>query len=254
MLLCKKFIICLLTTFSLTLYSTAPENFKENQKKYPRVQKAYGNKESGILELLNKQSIEISKLRIYLRAFKVESKIELWGKNQNETSFKLLKVYPVCRSSGALGPKRVQGDRQIPEGFYHITAFNPNSRFHLSMAINYPNKSDRILGHKDYPGNNICIHGGCLTIGCLPITNDLIEELYIFCLEAKNNGQEKIPVTIFPAELDRVKYEVLMAKHANDPDKTALWKELKQCFDIFNKTKSLPKIQFLDTGRHRIIP
>lgn len=242
----------LILTLVIFLASTTVESFKEIQKKFPRVQKAYKEKESGILKMLDNNAIDVNRLRIYLRAFKLESKIELWGKNQTDETFKLLKVYSVCNTSGTLGPKRVQGDKQIPEGFYHISAFNPNSKYHLSMALNYPNKSDRILGHKSYPGGNICIHGACATIGCLPITDHWIEELYIFCIEAKNNGQDRIPVTIFPAELNKDKYEALINKHSADVDKALLWKELKQGYDFFNETKKLPGIRFLENGRHAV--
>ena len=102
-------------------------------------------------------SIDIDKLRIYLRAFKDEKKIELWAKNFTDSKYKLIKVYKICRTSGDLGPKREQGDRQIPEGFYHINRFNPYSNFLLSLGLNYPNKSDRILGEKGNLGNDIFI-------------------------------------------------------------------------------------------------
>src|SRR5690606_11025729 len=103
---------------------------------------------------------------------------------KNGEKFTLVKTYPVCSSSGLPGPKRKKGDRQTPEGFYHIDRFNPQSAFHLSLGINYPNSSDKILGHSD-PGGDIFIHGSCVTIGCVPLTDDLIKEVYVLAVEAK---------------------------------------------------------------------
>lgn len=232
------------------LCSFHSDSFKESQLKYPRVRQAYKDKENNMLALLQKKGIDKKELKIYLRAFKSEKKMELWGKNSYDENYKLIKNYDICRTSGKLGPKRKQGDLQIPEGFYHINRFNPYSNFYLSLGINYPNKSDRILGIKNNPGGDIFIHGDCVTIGCLPITNEQIKELYIFCVEARNNGQTKIPVTIFPSMLSETKFKRLTNKYDSDPDKIGLWTDLKKGFDIFNKTKQLPTILFLNSGRH----
>jgi murein L,D-transpeptidase YafK len=205
-----------------------------------------------MLTLLKNQQIDRNELKIYLRAFKNEKEIELWGKNASDTKYSLIKTYKVCRTSGRLGPKRKQGDLQIPEGFYHIDRFNPYSNFYLSLGINYPNKSDRILGNKSNLGGDIFIHGDCVTIGCLPITNDQIKELYIICVEARNNGQTTIPVTIFPSKLSETEYKRLTDKFSSDSDKVGLWTDLKEGYDIFNKTKQLPSIGFLNTGRHTV--
>jgi len=122
----------------------------------------------------------------------------------------------------------------------------------LSLGINYPNKSDKILGEKGNLGGDIFIHGSCVTIGCLPITNDRIEELYIFCVEAKNSGQNTIPVTIFPIELTHDNFDKLKRKYNNDADKMGLWGDLKKGYELFNETKQLPSIGFLSSGRHTI--
>jgi murein L,D-transpeptidase YafK len=205
-----------------------------------------------MLTLLQNKQIDKNNLKIYLRAFKSEKQIELWGKNDSDTKYMLIKTYDVCRTSGRLGPKRKQGDLQIPEGFYHINRFNPNSNFYLSLGINYPNKSDKILGIKGNLGGDIFIHGACVTIGCLPITDDKIKELYIFCIEARNNGQSKIPITIFPSKLSETEFKRLTEKYSSDSDKVGLWTDLKKGYDIFNKTNQIPTIEFLNTGRHDV--
>lgn len=229
-------------------------DFKAQQLKYSRVREAYSEKQKGINELLESKNLKITELEVYLRAFKFGKKIQLWGKNKSDRKFKLIKEYKVCRKSGKLGPKREQGDLQVPEGFYHIDRFNPYSNFHLSLGINYPNTSDKILGVKGKLGGDIFIHGSCVTVGCLPITDDQIKELYLFCLEARNNGQSTIPVTLFPAMLSDKNLDVILKKYQGDTDKANLWKELKLAYDLFNQTKELPSVRFLSDGRHKITP
>jgi murein L,D-transpeptidase YafK len=245
----SRFTLIILILF---LCSFQSDSFKENQLKYSRVRQAYKDKESSMLTLLKGNQIDRDELKIYLRAFKNEKQIELWGKNSSDTKYSLIKTYEICRTSGRLGPKRKQGDLQIPEGFYHIDRFNPYSNFYLSLGINYPNKSDRILGVKNKLGGDIFIHGACVTIGCLPITDDQIKELYIFCIEAKNNGQLKIPVTIFPSKLTDNEYKRLTDTYKSDSDNIGLWTDLKKGYQIFNETKQLPSIGFLNSGRHNV--
>ena len=236
----------------LTTSFSQSKSFKEDQERYKRVRQAYSDKGAIVETLLTENKINIKELNIYLRAFKKEKIIELWGKNSSEEKYKIIKKYEVCASSGKIGPKRKQGDYQVPEGFYYIDRFNPYSNFYLSLGLNYPNNSDRILGLKGKLGGDIFIHGNCVTIGCLPITDDKIKELYIFCVEAKNNGQNKIPVTIFPTELTDSAFTELKTKYSSDTDKIDLWADLKKGYDIFNETKKVPKIKFLSSGRHEV--
>lgn len=237
---------------SLLLFGFAIPDFKSNQLKNNRVKTAYKEKETVVKTSLNNLKLNITELEIYIRVFKKDELLELWGKNKSDNKFKLIKSYSICSLSGYLGPKRKQGDYQIPEGFYHIDRFNPWSNFYLSLGINYPNKSDRILGVKTNLGGDIFIHGNCVTIGCVPITDDKIKELYIYCIEAKNNGQTKIPVSIFPMKLIDKNYNELKEKYSNDKDKLNLWADLKKEFDLFERNRILPKIYFLSNGRHKI--
>jgi len=236
----------------MLLSSQQSPSFKTAQQKYARVKTAYNQKWKTVESLLKANAIQTSQLQIYLRAFKYEKKIELWGKNKTDETYRLINTYSICQTSGKLGPKRREGDLQIPEGFYHIDAYNPWSNFYLSMRINYPNTSDKILSNKTKPGGNICIHGNCVTIGCMPITDDLIKELYIFCIEAKNNGQGDIPVTVFPARLSDANLKKLMQKYIGQEDKLNLWEDLKLAYDKFNNSHQLPIIKFLSNGRHSI--
>jgi murein L,D-transpeptidase YafK len=232
--------------------SFKPDSFKDDQLKYPRVRQAYKDKEASMNSLFSEHSLDKNNLRIYLRAYKDEKKIELWAKNSSDATYKLIKEYNICRTSGKTGPKRERGDRQIPEGFYHINRFNPYSNFYLSLGLNYPNRSDKILGVKNNLGGDIFIHGSCVTIGCLPIQDDPIKELYIICIEAKNSGQITIPVTIFPTELNDTNFNKIKRKYSDDSNKINLWADLKKGYDTFNKTKKLPSVGFLNSGRHNV--
>lgn len=239
--------IALLLSFTLCL-----ESFKEDQLKYSRVRQAYKEKANVISNLLKKQNIDKIGLRLYLRVFKEEQELELWATNNSLDVYKQIKTYSICESSGELGPKRKQGDLQVPEGYYHINVFNPFSTFHLSLGVNYPNKSDRILGKKGNLGGDIYIHGSCVTIGCIPITNEQIKELYVICVEAKQAGQGNIPVTFFPAKLTQNKMNQLSEKYKLENDNLSLWGDLKKGFDLFNTNKKLPNIKFLENGKHSV--
>ncbi|WP_298904550.1 L,D-transpeptidase family protein [uncultured Psychroserpens sp.] len=235
--------------FVLTLLSFITKlNFKEAQLKYPRVKKAYSDRFKCVDQLL--KTSDIKTLDVYLRAFKLEEQLEVWGKNKNDSTYKLITSYPFCFSSGNLGPKRRRGDYQIPEGFYQIDRFNPESKFHLSLGINYPNQSDKIKSKHSNLGGDIFIHGSCYSIGCIPITDDWIEELYIFAVEAINNGQLAIPVHIFPSHLDTETYENIIKDSTFTINNSKFWKNLKEGYDYFEAHQKLPRIDISEEGNY----
>jgi murein L,D-transpeptidase YafK len=140
----------------------------------------------------------------------------------------------------------------VPEGFYHISDLNPYSKYYLSMQINYPNASDSIRGVRGHLGNLIFIHGGCESSGCIAITNENISELYVYCIEAYNSGQEKIDMAIFPSRLNDSAYSGLKNGYIKDKDKLSLWSDLKKSYDLFEQSKVPPTIKFLPDGKHEI--
>jgi murein L,D-transpeptidase YafK len=228
-------------------------SFKESQLKHSRVKVAYEEKEHPLKQLLQEKTLLFNDLEMFIRAFKKEQQLEVWGKRKDATRFNLIVTYNFCSSSGTLGPKRKEGDLQIPEGVYYINHFNPQSNFHLSLGINYPNKSDKILGDKLQPGSAIYIHGNCVTVGCIPITDDKIKELYLLAVEAKNAGQEKIPVHIFPTRLNQKNFQLL----TNEPSKSdliAFWSDLQKIYADFENNKSLKPIHVNSHGKYRIDP
>lgn len=227
-------------------------SFREEQMKFTRVREAYAGKEKAVIKALADNSISRDSLRIYLRAFKTEKKIELWAKNTSDPVFKFIKEFPICELSGDVGPKRRYKDLQVPEGFYHISDLNPFSKYYLSMQINYPNGSDSIRGVKGHLGNYIFIHGECVSSGCLAITNERIKELYVWAIEAYNSGQEQVDITIYPARLTDPIYSGLKTRYSKYKDDISLWADLKKSFDLFEKNKVPPTVKFLTDGTHEV--
>lgn len=241
-----------LLSFTIIFFSFCLIGFKDQQLKHYRVKRAYAEKGKMIQQRLKDLKLNANELALYIRIFKKDSLLELWGKDNSNEKYKLIQNYKICELSGKIGPKRRQGDMQIPEGFYHINVFNPESNFHLSMGINYPNKSDLILSSQTKPGGNIYIHGACVTIGCITFQTEMIKELYVYGVEARNNGQNTIPVTIFPYKLNDKQFEKLKSEFNEDKQIIGLWSDLKQGYDYFESNKTLPTITFLENGRHVI--
>lgn len=135
-----------------------------------------------------------------LIALKKEKVLEVWGRGKGGR-WKRLVQYRILGSSGKLGPKLRAGDMQVPEGRYSVTSLNPNSNFHLSIKLNYPNRFDRKMaqqdGRKD-PGNNIFIHGSEVSVGCLAMGNDSIEKLFVL---VHDTGAVGTDVIIAPYDL-----------------------------------------------------
>jgi murein L,D-transpeptidase YafK len=227
-------------------------SFNKEAMSYTRVRQAYAEKEKIVDKTLAEHSISRDSLRIYLCVFKTEKIIELWAKNSCDSVFIPVKKFPICELSGNVGPKRRSHDLQVPEGFYHISDLNPYSKYFLSMEINYPNASDSIRGVHGHLGNEIFIHGDCISSGCLAMTDERIKELFIYCIEAYNNGQDKIGITIFPAQLDSANYSRLQSRYSKDKDKISLWADLKKSYDLFNQTKIQPTVKFLPDGTHEV--
>lgn len=189
---------------------------------------------------------------IYLRAFKREQVLEVWGASSSAEEMTLVVAYPIAKMSGKLGPKRKEGDRQVPEGIYSIDRFNPKSQFHLSLGLNYPNASDRARSDKEHPGGDIFIHGNRASIGCLAMTDPVIEEIWSFATFARDSGQRDIPVHIFPARLDKKTLEQLIGQDA-DQEKHKLWKELEPFYTNFEAFHRVPRHTVDSNGAYALV-
>ena len=185
---------------------------------------------------------------VFLRAFKSEQQLEVWI--QDSLQFRLFRTYSICRVPGLLGPKRKEGDLQVPEGLYWIEVFNPKSSYHLSMGINYPNASDRILSDPKKPGGEIYIHGNCVSVGCLPITDEKIRELYLLASDARDAGQQQIPVHIFPCRMTPENRKNLLA--LNRPELLPFWDNLGEAFWFFEEKRMMPIYEVeAGTGKYK---
>ncbi len=142
----------------------------------------YGlSKEPHLISYFSKAGVAYPPKDIALLAFKKEQAIQLWAKD-NQEHWRFIHTYPLTASSGTLGPKLKEHDRQIPEGIYRLTTFNPYSSMHLSMMINYPNEFDREQASKDGRrklGGNIFLHGKATSVGCLAVGDGAIDELFL---------------------------------------------------------------------------
>jgi hypothetical protein len=232
----------------------APSAFRDKQLENQRVKVAYREKDMLTQKLYDSLKLDRNTLNIYLRAFKKDEVLEVWAKDKSKSAYILLKTYKFCKNTGTLGPKRKAGDNQIPEGFYHIDRFNPQSKFYLSLGLNYPNKIDKIIGDTTALGSDIFIHGDCQTVGCIPITDDKIKEVYVMAVDARAAGQSKIAVTIFPTYLNEENYKKLKTEYAKDLKLLKFWKGLKDGFQQFEKCKKLPNVTFLASGEYKCTP
>jgi murein L,D-transpeptidase YafK len=213
--------------------------FKASQLKYAKVKDAYDTKWNSLKEGIKAIKVNPEKYDIYLRAFKQDEKMEVWLKNTDETTYTLFKTYDICASSGYLGPKRQEGDGQVPEGFYTIDLLNPTSNYYLSMRVSYPNSSDLILKTGKNAGGAIMVHGNCVTIGCLPMTDDKIKELYVLCLEAKNRDRT-VKIDIFPAKMTTENMKLINGNYPKEY--TTFWNTLKPAYDYFEKNHATRKV------------
>jgi murein L,D-transpeptidase YafK len=181
---------------------------------------------------------------VFIRAFKDQNLLELFIRNRKTEKFDLFRTYPIAAASGTLGPKLAEGDGQVPEGFYFVTsgAMKPDSQFHLSFNIGFPNEYDRFHGRT---GSVIMVHGNCISIGCLAMTDEKIEEIYTLCAAALDGGQAGFRVHIFPFRL----CEEAIAKTVGDPNED-FWKNLREGYDHFEKIQVPPVVSVVDGRYH----
>jgi murein L,D-transpeptidase YafK len=162
-----------------------------------RVQQAYLAKEGVVRRLLDDAGVRGPVRQLLFRVFKDEMELEVWASARSSGPLVHVATYPVCAASGGRGPKSRQWDGQVPEGFYRIEGFNPSSRFHLSMRVGYPNAWDRRRSRGVPLGGDIMIHGNCVSIGCLAMTDEGIRELWVLAEPVRKAGGT-IHVHIFP--------------------------------------------------------
>ena len=218
-------------------------HFLDYQKSFPKISEMMSREDDTLQkQFLAKQLVWPARY-IYIRSFKYDSELEVWVKNKPGEKYKLFKTYKICALAGSLGPKRMAGDYQVPEGFYYINEFNPRSLYHLSLGLNYPNASDKMLCDLSQPGGDIYIHGSCVTTGCIPITDGQIEELYALAAHAKDLGQDFIPVHIFPVNFANPRSVAYLNKFLVSFDEFVPFeKSMQNAFNYFEKNHQVPPV------------
>ena len=179
---------------------------------------------------------------IFVRIFKESSELEIWIRNADR--FAHFKTYPICNYSGALGPKLKEGDRQSPEGFYFVgkDQLNPQSSYHLSFNLGFPNAYDR---SHDRTGSYLMVHGNCVSVGCYAMTDEGIEEIYLMAEAALNNGQSFFRVQAFPFRMS----EQNMQRH-HQSDWIEFWRNLKEGYDFFEDHRTPPNVRVVGRRYH----
>ncbi len=226
-------------------------HFIDYQRSIPKVLELMNRKEDTLMKQFREKGLSWPARYVYIRSYKYDSQLEVWVKNTREEKYKLFKTYKICAMAGTLGPKRMAGDYQVPEGFYYINEFNPRSEYHLSLGLNYPNASDRILGDSLQPGGDIYIHGSCVTTGCIPITDAQIEELYILAAHAKDMGEDFIPVHIFPVNFNNPRSVDYLNKYLQTfSEYTPFAKSMRSAFFYFEKYREVPFVMVNGKGEY----
>lgn len=230
----------------------AMEDFRTKQLKFERVVDAFSKYEQEINHKLIEKKINPNEFELFLRAFKFEKKLEIWVRDIHQDTFALYDIIDFCATSGELGPKRKEGDGQIPEGLYQISNFNPMSNYHLSLRVNYPNEVDKNFADPHHPGSDIYIHGGCETIGCIPITDLEIQKLYVLAVKGKNKSPYPISIHIFPSKMTPPIMKYLL----NQPYPEAIkkhWQSIEPAYNYFNVNKKIPYYKINDEGYYEIL-
>ena len=213
-----------------------------------RVATARARVEKTLREMFAEAGLQYPPERLFIRAFKREGELELWSAPAIG-GFRLVATYAVTCGSGGPGPKRREGDGQTPEGFYIIDRLNPRSSFHLSMGLNYPNASDRILSDREKPGYDIFIHGRASSIGCLPLGDDRVEEVFI---AATDTAQRPIPVHVFPARMGATDWTSWSdAVSTQRSDLAAFWENLRPGWEHFERYRQLPRVSVGPDGSYQ---
>ncbi len=181
---------------------------------------------------------------VFVRAFKEEKLLEFFVRHRPSARFVLFRSYPIAATSGTLGPKLTQGDRQVPEGCYDVppAAMKPDSRYHLAFNLGYPNAYDH---YHRRTGDAIMVHGNEVSVGCLAMTDAKIEEIYTLCDAALRGGQGFFRVHVLPFRMSAER----MSRVAGEPWEE-FWNNLKQGYDIFERTGVPPEVT-LNQGRYQ---
>ncbi len=178
------------------------------------------------------------------RTFKKEMQLETWAASKVGEPLTHITTHAVCAASGTLGPKRKQGDMQVPEGFYTLVDYQSTSRHFPALLVSYPNASDRILGQKGDPGGEIMIHGRCHSKGCISMADEGIQELWLTATAVRSAGNT-VAVHVFPS-----RDPAGLAAETKDAALKTFWENLAEGLHRFEDGHRLPTIDVDSAGRY----
>ncbi len=183
---------------------------------------------------------------VFLRVFKESSELEIWLEPKPGAEYVHFKTWPICAWSGELGPKLKEGDGQSPEGFYYVppARMNPQSQFHLSFDLGFPNEYDQ---HHGRTGSYLMVHGDCVSIGCYAMTDPAIEEIYTLAAAALDGGQAFFRVHAFPFRMTDEKMDTLK----EDAKWFDFWSNLKEGYDYFEFLHRPPDVSLTPEGKYQ---
>lgn len=230
----------------LSAFAPQLKGFEESQKQFTRVSEVYDRKEDLMRMRCRSKEVPEEFSNMFIRVFKHEGLLEVWVQDKTN-KYILFNSFSIYGMSGELGPKRQQGDYQVPEGYYNIRDFNPVSNYHLSLGINYPNESDNILSKCDKKGNNIYIHGARVSAGCIAMSDYYIEDIYMYAVKARNQGQAKIPVIIYPFKMTDENLNTYCNTTQYKPY-AKLWRNMAEGYRFFENNNYLPEVGVRNDG------
>jgi hypothetical protein len=207
------------------------------------------NAESRLRPHFHTAQINFPPQELTLIGLKEEKQLELWAKN--DEGWKLIHTYPILAASGSAGPKLREGDRQVPEGMYRIAGLNPNSSYHLSMKLNYPNRIDRHyaeLEGRTEPGSNIFIQGKDLSIGCLAMGDSAIEELFVLVHLV---GMQNVNILIAPHDVR--KRSLFPVPESLPKWTTKLYESIETEFKSYDKSAQGVQIDFVSSADDSVL-
>lgn len=203
---------------------------------YLRSKRAHEARLPVVEDLYSRAGVPFPPAQMAFVAYKAEKQIEVWASAEKGGPAAKIATYGICAASGDLGPKRREGDRQVPEGFYVIQYGWAESNYHLEMKVSYPSMVDRVLGPKNAPlGGEIMIHGACASIGCMAMGDERAEELWVMM---KAMGDAQVKVHIYPSrDMDALLANPEYATHHS------FWRNLKEGRDLFERERRIPAVK-----------
>ena len=178
-----------------------------------------------------------------LRVFKQEREVEVWVQPEDQQTFVLFRIFPICFYSGKLGPKVKEGDMQSPEGFYFVgpAQMRAKSQYHRAIDFAFPNDYDAAQG---YTGTELLIHGNCVSSGCYAMTDPFVEQLYELGWATAATAAQGFWIHAFPFHMTA---EALAGQQ--DSPWLGFWQQLKAGYDAFETSRIPPHIR-VEGGRY----